>query len=73
MWTYTTIPSVREILVLRSATVGAEVLRRQPDGTWPERPDIVTESSLVLQSVGFRVSLTELYRTTRLAPRPSHP
>ncbi len=68
VWTYTTIPSVREILVLRSATVGAELLRRRTDGTWPERPETVTEGDLVLESVGFRAPLAQLYRTTRLAP-----
>ena len=67
VWTYTTIPSVQEILVLRSATVGAELLRRCSDGTWPERPEAITEGDLVLESLGFRTSLAALYRTTRLA------
>lgn len=69
VWTYTTIPSVQEILVLRSATVGAELLRRRADGTWPERPEAVTEGDLALESVGLRAPLAALYRTTRLAPR----
>ena len=33
IWAYTTIPSVREILVLWSASVGAQLLRRGTDGT----------------------------------------
>lgn len=69
VWTYTTIPSVQEILVLRSATVGAELLRRRPDGTWPEQPEPITSGDLVLDSVGFRAPLIEVYRTTRLARR----
>ena len=68
VWTYTTIPSVREIVVLRTASIGAEVLRRQPDGAWPERPETVTEGDLVLESVNFRAPLASVYRTTRLAP-----
>lgn len=68
VWTYTTIPSVQEILVLRSAAVGAELLRRNPDGTWPERPQTITEGDLVLDSVGFREPLAALYQKTRLAP-----
>lgn len=31
VWTYTTLPSVREILMLRTAGAGAELLRRQTD------------------------------------------
>ena len=38
IWAYTTIPTVAEIVVLRSTSVAAEVLRRQPDGEWPEQP-----------------------------------
>lgn len=30
VWAYTTIPSVREILVLRTVSVGADLLRRRP-------------------------------------------
>ncbi|MBV9727067.1 MAG: Uma2 family endonuclease, partial [Gammaproteobacteria bacterium] len=37
VWTYTSIPSVQEILVLHSARVGAELLRRTLEGAWPER------------------------------------
>ena len=32
VWSYTTIPSVREILVLHSDKIGAELLRRGADG-----------------------------------------
>lgn len=66
VWTYTTIPSVQEILVLRTVSIGAEILRRQPDGTWPERPLSLEGGELALESIGFRVALSDLYRTTRL-------
>lgn len=64
VWTYTTIPSVREILILRSDAIGADLLRRQPDDTWPERPATI-EEQLILESIGFSVPLADLYRTTR--------
>ena len=67
VWTYTTIPSVQEILVLHSMAVAANVLRRKPDGTWPDVPERVTDSDLVLDSVGLRVLLRSVYRLTRLA------
>jgi Uma2 family endonuclease len=38
VWTYLTIPSVMEVLVISSTRVEAELLRRNPDGTWPEVP-----------------------------------
>ena len=68
VWAYTTIPSVREIVVARTVTVAADVLRRGPDGGWPREPDPVTAGDLVLDSIGFRVPLVELYQDTRLRP-----
>ena len=70
VWAYTTIPSVREILVLRTVTVGADLLRRGPDGSWPREPDIITEGDLVLESIGLRTPLADLYRSTRLRRSP---
>ena len=67
VWAYTSIPSVREILVLRTDRVGAELLRRSAEGTWPERTTLLTEGDLVLESIDFRVALAELYARTRLA------
>ncbi len=72
VWTYTTIPSVREILVMRTASIGAELLRRNPDGTWPERPESIVDGELLLDSIGFRVPLADIYRTTRLARQSTH-
>ncbi len=70
VWTYVTIPSVREILVVRSAEIGADLLRRQSDGNWPEEPArIGADDALALDSIGFACTLRALYRTTRLAPR----
>jgi Uma2 family endonuclease len=67
VWTYTTIPSVQEILVLRTSSIRADLLRRRPDGTWPEVPETIAGGTLALESIGFQVELTALYRGTRLA------
>ncbi|MGH7122640.1 MAG: Uma2 family endonuclease [Acetobacteraceae bacterium] len=67
VWAYTTIPSVKEILVVHTAAIGAELLRRNPDGTWPAQPAHREAGELFLSSIDFRVPLTALYRTTRLA------
>ena len=70
VWTYVTIPSVREILVVRSAEIGADLLRRQPDGSWPAEPArIAPDEKLTLETIGFACPLRALYRTTRLAAR----
>ncbi len=68
VWTYTTIPSVREILIVRSDAIGADLLRRQPDGTWPDTPETIEGGELTLESIDFRVEISALYRTTRLHP-----
>lgn len=62
IWSYTTIPSVREILLVHSARVGA-------DGEWPEGPTTLgPDDTLMLGSVeGFSTPLVALYRTTPLA------
>lgn len=64
---YTSIPSVREILVVRSDAIGCALLRRREDGTWPPDPETIGEGDLVLDSIGFRVKLRDIYATTRLA------
>lgn len=69
VWAYTTLPSVQEILVMHSTRIGAELLRRNPDGSWPERSVPVNDGDLELASIDFRVPLAALYRTTRLARR----
>ncbi len=69
VWAYTTIPSVREIVVLRTVSIGAEVLRRGSDGAWPGKPAALSEGELALDSIGLRTPLAELYRGTRLRPR----
>ena len=63
VWTYTTIPSVQEILVLRTATIRADLLRRNADGNWPDRPEVVHEGELSLESIGFRIAIEAIYRT----------
>jgi Uma2 family endonuclease len=69
VWAYTTVPSVQEILVLKTASIGAEVLRRNQDGSWPSQPLTIETGELTLESIGFRIPLAAAYRTTRLAAK----
>jgi Uma2 family endonuclease len=68
VWAYTTIPSLREIVVVHSTRVLAEVLRRGPDGRWPEKTEkIGRDGTLRLDSIGFACQLPEVYAQTYLA------
>ena len=70
IWAYTTIPGVTEILIVSSTKTEAELLRRNPDGTWPEEPENIGEQTIMrLESIGFEAALPALYRTTALAGR----
>lgn len=68
VWAYTTIPSAREILVIHSTEIGARLLRRQDDGSWPAQPLLISDGALTLDSVGFQVSVESLYAGTWLQP-----
>ena len=70
VWAYTTIPSVREILILSTVGIAADLLRRGPDGTWPQQPARIEAGELTLESIGLTVPLADLYATTRLARPP---
>jgi Uma2 family endonuclease len=71
VWAYTTIPSVREILVLRSLALGGELLRRGADGLWPQRGSTLGPGDTVaLESIGGSFRLAEFYATTRIGRAP---
>jgi Uma2 family endonuclease len=68
VWAYTTIPSVREILLVRSTDINAELLCRELDGNWPEQPLMIEgQVDVTLDSIGFRVPLVDIYSGTHLA------
>ena len=67
VWAYASIPSVREILLVRSTEIAAELLRRQSDGTWPEQPELIgSAGGIVLDSIGFGGNLVDFYEDTHL-------
>ena len=68
VWAYATIPSVREILMVRSTQIAAELIRREPNGAWPANPSpIGEEDRLILDSIGFDCPLPAIYEGTRFA------
>jgi Uma2 family endonuclease len=66
VWAYTSIPSIQEILVIRSGSIGVQLLRRAPDGSWPDVPLAIEAGDLELPSIGFRTPLAALYAGTWL-------
>jgi len=64
---YMTIASVQEILVLHSAEIKAELLRRAPDGPWP-RLTLLSGGTVELESIGFNVLLDSIYRRSGILP-----
>jgi Uma2 family endonuclease len=72
VWSYCTVPSVQEIAVVHSTRVLVELLRRGPDGHWPERPVEVGEGDVLLfESIEFSCPLSEVYAQTHLGDEPT--
>jgi Uma2 family endonuclease len=68
VWTHVSIPSVQEVLVLRSTSIAGDLLRGRPDGTWPDEPtQLGRDDTLYLECVGLICPLAELYFGTHLA------
>jgi Uma2 family endonuclease len=67
VWAYMTIPTLREILVIRTASVGVDLLRREDDGKWPDRPLAITTGAFSLTSIDLSLPVAALYRGTGMA------
>src|SRR5487761_2098474 len=57
VWAFATIPSLREILLLSSTAVRAELLRRDSGGSWPATAAVIEDGDLTLGSIGLTVPL----------------
>jgi Uma2 family endonuclease len=67
IWTYTTLPSVREIVAIRSTRMEVELLRRDGDGEWPALPLVIRPPGMLeLASIDFSAPLADIYRTAGL-------
>ena len=72
VWTYPTIPTVQEILIVSSYEIAAQILCRDTDGNWPKVPtQLASGDTLKLESIGLEVPLDALYAQTFLAPGAS--
>ena len=67
VWSYCTIPSVREIAVFHSTRVLVEILRRGREGHWPEETEkIGPGGTLSFEGISFSCPLSEVYARTHL-------
>lgn len=72
VWSYCSIPSVREIAIVHSTLALVELLRRGPDGHWPEETEeIGPGDTLSFETIGFNSPLSELYVDTHLGDEPA--
>ena len=53
---------------METEAIGVEVVRRHPNGEWPDDPVLVETGSFRLDSIGMEVALTDLYADTMLDP-----
>lgn len=67
--TYLSIRSLREVLVVRSDRIGADLLRLDADGQWPDDPVPVAGDTVTLESIGMTFSLPGLYGGTGVTRR----
>ncbi len=65
VWTYCTIPSLREIMVIHAASRVAEVLTREEDDTWPSQFERFTDR-VHLRSIGLTFELKDAYQGSEL-------
>jgi Uma2 family endonuclease len=64
VWSYATIPSVQEILVLHSTEILGHLLRRQANGDWPDNPEVLVPGDMLrLDRIGFLAPIAAFYRT----------
>ena len=62
-----TIPSLREILVIDSVRMFAELWQRDSHGAWPTEPQGFASGSVKLETIDLTLLLTEIYAGTHLA------
>ena len=67
VWTYTTLPSVREIVVVHSRRVEVQLLRCSEDRIWLDDAErLQVGDVLSLESIGFHCPVVDLYSDTPL-------
>ena len=67
VWAYTTIPAVKEIVIVQSTRIEVQLLRPSADRIWPERPEMLgARDRLQIESIGFECLVRDIYSDTPL-------
>ena len=70
IWAYTTIPTVKQLLVVGTTKVDVKLITRQADGTWPDTPESLDRDAVAnLDCIKMVLPVAEIYRDTRLDMR----
>lgn len=65
IWACATIPSIVEIVVIESTSIGAQVFRRLPDGSWPKESEEVKAGGVLrIACLDAEFPLAGVYRRT---------
>lgn len=67
VWAYTTIPSVREIVVIHSDRLEVQLLRVSAERIWPDNPETLLQGDTFrLNSIDFTCVVDDVYSDTPL-------
>ncbi|MDX2157004.1 MAG: Uma2 family endonuclease [Hyphomicrobiaceae bacterium] len=67
VWAFASIPSLREILILSSWSIEAQLLRRDQTGAWPPTAETISaDGSITLASIDQTFDLKDAYDKTYL-------
>jgi Uma2 family endonuclease len=67
---YVTLPTVQEIVLISTSRAEADILRRGPDGHWPQNPlHIGRAGPIPLASIGLDMAMADVYWGTHLSGR----
>jgi Uma2 family endonuclease len=61
---YTTIPSVRQIVIVSSSRAEAQVLLRDAQGHWPDNPTVIQTGAVPLARIDFSLAVDDIYWNT---------
>jgi Uma2 family endonuclease len=62
-----TLPSVKQMLVVDSSRVSVELWQRDLAGEWPTDPEPITSGSVPLAALGLDLALADVYADTHLS------
>ena len=63
---YKDIPSLKEYIMIDTATRFIQLMRKQEDGAWRFEEIVASTGELYIQTINFRIAFTDLYRNTGL-------